>query len=346
MEDSISYIQEDLLRKIYESGVIEPFKANLFELYSTIRKKDIKAAAYQLATSGKIYTYLNLRYKNDDFFYEDFIAFFTDTGLIRYEGDDIHNENKYSIEILRFVQVIDSLDEGHIKLSDVIDKVIELGSKRNKEDLKKLYLITIKNTCRVKKHTYSSSTYANMMTIFINFDTVSYSGKSLLEKSKRLNKKQMKVKKSTPKQQNFTRLFTSKRQTYERGKKRGRGGGGTVFECKNKEGDTYAIKIFTRIKDKTSLKRFKNEIHLLTKFEHPNVINIENSGITKFKDQEVPFYVMPLMKGDLRGIMKKKESISPEDFRNIIFSIIDGLEYIHHHKTWHRDLKPERLILA
>ena len=347
MDDAINYIQEDLLRKIYDNGVINPFKANLFELYSTFRKMDIKNAVNNLISRGIIYTYLQyFRYRKDDFFYEDFMAFFIDTGLIRYEGDDIHNEDKFSIEILRFIKVIHLLDEGHVKLSEVIDKVVELGSNRSKEDLEKLYLITIKNTCKVEKHTFMSSYHASMMTIRVDFDTISYLGKALLDRSKKLDAKQDKIKKSTPEQQNFPNFCTSKHQTYDRGKKRGRGGGGTVFECKDKEGNPYAIKIFTRIHDKTSLKRFKNEINLLTKFEHTNIINIEDSGTTRFKDQEVPFYIMPLMKGDLREVIEEKHRISLDEFGHIIFSIIDGLEYIHNHDTWHRDLKPENILIS
>ena len=97
-----------------------------------------------------------------------------------------------------------------------------------------------------------------------------------------------------------------------------------------------------KIIDKKSDKSVKSERDLLSKLNHPFIINMHFS----FQDSDNLYLVMDLLTGgDLRYHICKKRYFTEEQSKFFISCIILGLEYCHYYNIIHRDIKPENLIL-
>ena len=125
----------------------------------------------------------------------------------------------------------------------------------------------------------------------------------------------------------------------------GRGGFGKVFkvQMKNKN-QTYALKQISKAKiiDKKSEKSIKNERDILSKINHPFIINMHYS----FQDKENLYIVFDyLTGGDLRYHLSKTRRFSEEQTKFFVACLLLGIEYLHTNSIIHRDVKPENLIL-
>jgi len=125
----------------------------------------------------------------------------------------------------------------------------------------------------------------------------------------------------------------------------GRGGFGKVWKvCHKQTKVLYAMKEMNKAKiiDKKSDKSVKSERDLLSKLNHPFIINMHFS----FQDSDNLYLVMDLLTGgDLRYHICKKRYFTEEQSKFFISCIILGLEYCHYYNIIHRDIKPENLIL-
>ena len=98
----------------------------------------------------------------------------------------------------------------------------------------------------------------------------------------------------------------------------------------------------SKIIDKRSEKSVKNERDLLSKINHPFIINMHFS----FQDNDNLYLVMDLLTGgDLRYHICKNRKFTEEQSKFFIACILLGLEYCHKYKIIHRDIKPENLVL-
>ena len=125
----------------------------------------------------------------------------------------------------------------------------------------------------------------------------------------------------------------------------GRGGFGKVWKVKNRKYKIYfAMKEMSKkaILDKKSIKGILYERELLSKMNHPFLVNMHFS----FQDNNYIYIVMDLLTGgDLRYyITTKKRRFNEEETRFIIANLILALEYIHANNIIHRDIKPENLV--
>jgi serine/threonine protein kinase len=89
-------------------------------------------------------------------------------------------------------------------------------------------------------------------------------------------------------------------------------------------------------------KRFKNEVDFCSKQEHPNLIQIKDSGIVEWENVKAPFYVMPLLPTTLRKLLEQK--VPPARALPLFSQILDGVEAAHMLGVRHRDLKPENVL--
>ena len=133
-----------------------------------------------------------------------------------------------------------------------------------------------------------------------------------------------------------------------------RGGFGIVYEVQSDSGVKAALKeLLTN--SHTNLNRFQTEIKILESYDHIHIIKILHSNINGNPPNFRPCYVMEFMGG---GSLKNKNAEIFEKgklwsrkwaLQNVIFPVLDAIQYAHSHKTnpsFHRDLKPANLLFT
>lgn len=89
-----------------------------------------------------------------------------------------------------------------------------------------------------------------------------------------------------------------------------------------------------------AMKRFKREIAVLVKLQHPHIVPIIGMGST----DELIWYVMPFVDGEsLEGRLKRGALAVREGIR-VIYELADALAHAHEIGVVHRDLKPANVL--
>ena len=103
---------------------------------------------------------------------------------------------------------------------------------------------------------------------------------------------------------------------------------------------TRAVKILQ--KSKIDLKLLLNEINILAKLSHPNIMQI----FEIFDDNTNIYIVSEYCKGgELFDIISKKGSFSEKDACVIMKQLMSAICYSHQNNIVHRDLKPENILM-
>lgn len=110
---------------------------------------------------------------------------------------------------------------------------------------------------------------------------------------------------------------------------------------RHKDGQHVAIKVLLRRDDAICCGRFKNEVRLLARLDHPNIVRIVDQDLTAYQ----PWVATPLYLSDLREYVKTTHDISIEDVAKIYASVLDAVEYAHGQGVIHRDIKPANVLL-
>lgn len=112
--------------------------------------------------------------------------------------------------------------------------------------------------------------------------------------------------------------------------------------CNRRSGKVYAIKIVDRLKLKRPACLFE-EISILSKLDHPNVIQLHDL----FIEPERVFLVTEYMKGgDLFDRIAKERHYNEDDAKETCRVLFGAVAHIHSRKIAHRDLKPENILLS
>lgn len=122
------------------------------------------------------------------------------------------------------------------------------------------------------------------------------------------------------------------------------GGFGQVYKSRKIidgviQSEEYAKKVLM-VKDNDSIERFKKEVRLCKRLNHPNVVEIIDENLYL----EPYYYIMNLYDCSMDTIIKDIKT-DYERLRKIFNSIFDGVEYLHSQGTYHRDLKPENILM-
>ena len=97
-----------------------------------------------------------------------------------------------------------------------------------------------------------------------------------------------------------------------------------------------------KILDCKNLKNIKNERELLSKLNHPFIVNLHFS----FQNSHFLFLVLDLfLGGDLRYHLYHKRNFDEISTKFLISNVLLSLEYCHTNLIIHRDIKPENIIL-
>jgi serine/threonine protein kinase len=142
-----------------------------------------------------------------------------------------------------------------------------------------------------------------------------------------------------------TRIIRSAFDEYRLGAQIGQGGTGFVVSAATSNGSTVAIKYLNLERGKRSARlRFNNEIRFSQRVEHPNLIKVLDFGLLEQREQSAPFYVMPLYALTLRKVMEK--GIAATQVLGLFSKMLQGIEAAHLSQVWHRDMKPENVLLS
>jgi serine/threonine-protein kinase len=90
-----------------------------------------------------------------------------------------------------------------------------------------------------------------------------------------------------------------------------------------------------------SAERFKREIGLAARLQHPHIVPLLSSGIAGSH----LYYTMPFVDGEsLRERMNRERPMAFADIATILEQVAGALEYAHGEGIVHRDIKPENVM--
>lgn len=127
----------------------------------------------------------------------------------------------------------------------------------------------------------------------------------------------------------------------------GRGGMSVVYKAKEiSTGLIVAVKTLRTagLTDEMIVKRFQREAELLSRLNHPRIVNLHAYG-TSARGQ--PYFVMDFLVGDnLVTVLKNDDHLDPERFQDIFVQVCAAIEHAHKHGAIHRDIKPGNIMLT
>jgi len=131
------------------------------------------------------------------------------------------------------------------------------------------------------------------------------------------------------------------------GKQIGKGAYASVNVAFDKKlGHKVALKIYnkTKITEPQRMKNIQNELRIMQKLEHPNIVKF----YTAFDTHKHVVIEMEHVKGlSLHDLIKNKEEkrLSEVEAKKILKQIVSGVEHCHNKGVSHRDIKLENLLL-
>ncbi|XP_025830639.1 calcium/calmodulin-dependent protein kinase type 1 [Agrilus planipennis] len=114
-----------------------------------------------------------------------------------------------------------------------------------------------------------------------------------------------------------------------------------LAESKERPGELYAVKIIDKKALKGKEDSLENEIKVLRKLVHPNIVQL----LETFEDKNKVYLVMELVTGgELFDRIVEKGSYTEKDAADLIRQVLEAVDYMHEQGVVHRDLKPENLL--
>jgi eukaryotic-like serine/threonine-protein kinase len=123
----------------------------------------------------------------------------------------------------------------------------------------------------------------------------------------------------------------------------GRGGMATVFLATDLEqGRPVALKVMHPELAAVGAARFRREITIASRLEHPNILGVYDAGEAAGR----LWYAMPYVRGEsLRDVLQRERRLPVPRAVRIAIDAACALEYAHQHGVLHRDIKPENVLL-
>ena len=130
---------------------------------------------------------------------------------------------------------------------------------------------------------------------------------------------------------------------YKPKKMLGSGSFGCVYEAKNTIfGNTVAMKVIKKDKEnELDEQEIRNEIDILKKLSHPNIVKIY-----EFYISENHYYIITeyCKEGELFSYIKNK--YTERQLAVLFYQVFSGLWYLHENKILHRDIKLENIMIS
>ena len=94
---------------------------------------------------------------------------------------------------------------------------------------------------------------------------------------------------------------------------------------------------------RVSVDRFKREIALAARLQHPHIVPLLSAGETN----GVPYFTMPFIEGEsLRARLTRSGEFQIADAVRLLREVASALAYAHAKGIVHRDIKPENILLT
>jgi len=125
----------------------------------------------------------------------------------------------------------------------------------------------------------------------------------------------------------------------------GRGGEAIVYLAwEHRVGRHVAIKVLhPDLAASLQTDRFLQEIEIISRFTHPNILALHESG----RAGGLPYYVSPYIEGEsLRGLLEREGQLRIADAVRIVRQVAYALDYACRKGVVHRDIKPANILLA
>lgn len=180
MSRTIKKIKDKILDEMYKSGFKSTYSGNLKAIFTNENDVQIKRAIDELGKQGKIKVF-GMSSINLDEFLTYFKGYLTDKGILEHENYDFSDNKKWSVEIIRFLQVIEQTDKDVLDLSEIVPEMIKLGSKRSEQILRNFITLSIEYTCNVDKRSAIRLDSYNMIFIYDTFAAITDYGKKVLK---------------------------------------------------------------------------------------------------------------------------------------------------------------------
>ncbi|KAE8300319.1 Serine/threonine-protein kinase DCLK2 [Larimichthys crocea] len=132
-------------------------------------------------------------------------------------------------------------------------------------------------------------------------------------------------------------------EKYKVGKVIGDGNFAVVKECVERStGKEFALKIIDKAKCSGKEHLIENEVAVLRKVKHPNIIML----IEEVDTSSELYLVMELVKGgDLFDAITSSAKYTERDATIMVYNLAGALKYLHSINIVHRDIKPENLLV-
>ncbi|XP_073332180.1 serine/threonine-protein kinase DCLK2 isoform X4 [Pagrus major] len=132
-------------------------------------------------------------------------------------------------------------------------------------------------------------------------------------------------------------------EKYKIGKVIGDGNFAVVKECVERStGKEFALKIIDKAKCSGKEHLIENEVAVLRKVKHPNIIML----IEEVDTSSELYLVMELVKGgDLFDAITSSAKYTERDATAMVYNLAGALKYLHSINIVHRDIKPENLLV-
>ncbi|XP_067663721.1 serine/threonine-protein kinase DCLK1-like isoform X2 [Haliotis asinina] len=133
-------------------------------------------------------------------------------------------------------------------------------------------------------------------------------------------------------------------ERYDIGKVIGEGNFAVVKECLDRFNNRrFALKIIDKARCKGKEQMIENEVSILRKVKHPNIIIL----VEEFDTSAELYLVMELVSGgDLFDAISSATKYTERDASGMVYNLASALKYLHSLGIVHRDIKPENLLVC
>ncbi|XP_022661481.1 calcium/calmodulin-dependent protein kinase type 1-like isoform X1 [Varroa jacobsoni] len=114
-----------------------------------------------------------------------------------------------------------------------------------------------------------------------------------------------------------------------------------LAESRERAGEMLAVKCIDKKALRGKEDSLENEVKVLRKLKHPNIVQL----LETYEDKNKVYLVMELVTGgELFDRIVEKGSYTEQDASHLIKQILEAVDYMHSQGVVHRDLKPENLL--